>query len=624
MVNGKRPGVSSYRGNPLNTVSILIAIFITVMIVHAANTDNDDFYDNIARQDDVAMRIFQSYVEDISATALIDNAIRGMMRILDPHSVYFEPKQYEQLVVDTEGKFGGLGILMSIREKVPTVISPYSGTPASRAGIQSGDQIVAIEGTSTAGMSMENAIKMIRGEPGTGITITVRRKGEENDRDYRIVRESIRIKAVPFSGVFQDDIGYIQLAHFSEKAGTDLEQAIKELIVKRIKGLIVDLRGNPGGLLPQAIEVAEKFLPRKALIVTTRGRTRVQNRDTYSNSRPVCPVEMPLVILVNSTSASASEIVAGAIQDYDRGVIVGDTTYGKGSVQSVIPLDNTHHIKLTTAFYYTPSGRCINSPGNAPRLTAGNAETDRMKENEPENGLTAMIDRSRIDTSVYLTKNGRVVRGGGGIIPDFPVDRNTPQIALRMLLEKDVFFRFANTEYPNLKKRHVTIDAAFTIDESIMKSFYRFLDTIQFDYRNPAQTRFSEFTLSAGLKNPVDPTEEPVDSLPEEPLWKENEKRLMQEYAAKMDSILRAVSRRELEGSEKEIKRHLRLAFVTRAFGQDTETYYREYLSDDPQFEAARSLLTDNERYTALLQPPISASAAVDIVPAEESDTKNN
>lgn len=624
MKKGKCLSKRLYRGNPLNIVFILIAIFLNVTTVHAVNADNDDFYDNIVRQDDVAMRIFQSYVEDIPATALIDNAIRGMMQILDPHSVYFEPKQYEQLVVDTEGKFGGLGILISIREQVPTVLSPYNGTPASRAGIQSGDQIVKIEGKSTTGMTMENAIKMMRGEPGTGITITIRRKGEENDRDYTIVREIIRIKAVPFAGVFQNDIGYVQLAHFSEEAGTEVEKAIKELTAKKIKGLILDLRGNPGGLLPQAIEVAEKFLPRKALIVTTRGRTRVQNRDNYSGTRPVYPVDMPLVVLVNSMSASASEIVAGAIQDYDRGVIVGDTTFGKGSVQSVIPLDNTHHIKLTTAFYYTPSGRCINSPGNAPRITADKAETDSVKENEPENGIIKVMNRPGIDTAAYLTKNGRVVRGGGGIIPDIPVEQKTPHMTLRMLLGKDAFFQFANAEYPILKKRHIKIDAEFAVDESIITSFYRFLDSIQFDFQSLAQTRFSEFTLSAGLKDTVDSVGVSVDLLPEVPRWKENEKRLMQKYAAKMDSMLRDESRRELEESEKEIKKYIRQAFLTREFGQDTEIYYREYLSDDPQFEAARELLTDNERYGALLQPAISAAAAVDIIPAEDTGTENN
>ena len=366
---------------PVTGIVIMIVV-IAGLVVDATKADGDSFYGDIIRLDNVATKIHQNYVEEMDSKDLIDNAIQGMLRILDPHTSYFEPKQYEELRIHTEGKFGGLGIQISIRDKVLTVMTPIAGTPASRSGIQSGDQIIKINGKSTAGITIDNAVEKLRGEPDTKVTISIRRKGESKDIDYTINREIIHIKSVPYYGVIQNDIGYIHLQTFSQDAGAEVERAIKELLKKNIKGMVFDLRHNPGGLLPQAIEVAEKFLPRKSLVVSTRGRVRGQNKEFYSATQPVLPETMPLAVLVDYASASASEIVAGAIQDWDRGVVVGDTTFGKGSVQSILPLDKTHHLKLTTAFYYTPSGRCINRPENAVRGSTLNDIDEEFSEDD--------------------------------------------------------------------------------------------------------------------------------------------------------------------------------------------------------------------------------------------------
>jgi carboxyl-terminal processing protease len=362
----KKGSYSLLSGIPFAGVIVLVVV-LAGLVVDATNVDSDNFYEDIIRQDDVATKIHQNYVEEISSKDLIDNAIKGMLHILDPHTTYFEAKQYEELKIHTEGKFGGLGIQISIRDKVLTVMTPIGGTPAARAGIQSGDQIIRIEGKSTAGISIDNAVRKLRGEPGTKITITIRRKGEAKDLDYTITREIIHIKSVPWYGVLDNNIGYVKLQTFSEEAGSDVEKATKELLAKNIKGLIFDLRHNPGGLLPQAIEVAEKFLPRKSLIVSTRGRVRGQNRENYSGAQPVYPVDMPFAVLVDYASASASEIVAGAIQDRGRGKLVGVTTYGKGSVQSVTRLvDGQGQIRVTTARWLTPKERQINQIGLEP------------------------------------------------------------------------------------------------------------------------------------------------------------------------------------------------------------------------------------------------------------------
>lgn len=578
--------------------TVIMMVVITGLVVDATKADGDSFYADINRMDNVAVKIHQNYVEEMSSKDLIDNAIQGMIKILDPHTSYFEPKQYEELKIHTEGKFGGLGIQISIRDKVLTVMTPISGTPASRAGIQSGDQIIKIDGKPTAGFTVDKAVEKLRGEPGSKVTISIRRKGEIDDIDYTISREVIHIKSVPFYGILENDIGYIHLQTFSQEAGSEVEKAIKELSKKNIKGLIFDLRHNPGGLLPQAIEVAEKYLPRKSLVVSTRGRVRGQNKEFYSASQPVLSEGIPLAVLVDYASASASEIVAGAIQDWDRGVVIGDTTFGKGSVQSILPLDQTYHIKLTTAFYYTPSGRCINRPENAIR----GSTLDEEFASEEETGKTDSVSTSKIDTTQYKTKNGRIVYGSGGIIPDTVVTPPLPSLPVRALFGKDVFFQFANHEYPRLKKRKGKIDSNFVVDDMIMKKFQNYLDSIKFSFQTVAQMRFNEFKLGTGIKDTVDSAGKKVEVYLEQPKWNDKELQVLKSYAGKMDSLLNEESKRTLGSNNAEIRKYLKEAFLVREFGQDHEIYYRTKLADDVQMKAALTLLSDSIRYNSFLK----------------------
>lgn len=582
--------------------TVIMIVVITGLVVDATKADGDSFYADIIRLDNVATKIHQNYVEEMSSKDLIDNAIQGMLRILDPHTSYFEPKQYEELKIHTEGKFGGLGIQISIRDKVLTVMTPIAGTPASRAGIQSGDQIIKIDNKSTAGITIDKAVEKLRGEPGSKVTITIRRKGEINDIDYAVAREVIHIKSVPYYGVLENDIGYIYLQTFSQEAGAEVEKAIKELTKKNIKGLVFDLRHNPGGLLPQAIEVAEKYLPRKSLVVSTRGRIRGQNKEFYSATQPVLPLELPMAVLVDYASASASEIVAGAIQDWDRGLVIGDTTFGKGSVQSILPLDKTHHIKLTTAFYYTPSGRCINRPENAIRGSTLDEEF-AGEESEDEDSVKAdSIASSKIDTTQYKTKNGRIVYGSGGIIPDTVVSPPMASLPVRALFGKDVFFQFANQEYPRLKKRKGKIDNNFVVDDVIMKNFNTYLDSIKFTFKTLSQLRFDDFKLGTGIRDTVDSAGKKVEIYPEMPSWNDKELQTLKSISAKMDSILYDESRRTLSSNDTEIKKYLREAFLVREFGQDHEIYYRTKLSDDIQMKVALSILSDINLYNQFLK----------------------
>jgi len=591
---------NSFGKIPLVGVVILVVV-VMGLLIDATRADSDSFYKDIVRLDNVASKIHQNYVEEVSSKDLIDNAIKGMTHILDPHTTYFEEKDYQELKIHTEGKFGGLGIQISIRDKVLTVMTPIAGTPASRAGIQSGDQILKIDGKSTAGITIDNAVGKLRGEPGTKVTITIRRNGEMKDVDYTINREIIHIKPVPFAGVISDSIGYVQLTTFSEDAGAEVEKAIRDLLKKNIKGLVFDLRHNPGGLLPQAIEVSEKFLPKKSLIVSTKGRVSGQNKESFSSSQPVVPPEMPLAVLVNYASASASEIVSGAIQDWDRGIIIGDTTFGKGSVQTLLPLDQTHTIKLTTAFYYTPSGRCINRPENSIR---GNDTEEDAAEGDSNSVDSSKTSKSKIDTTVYKTKkNGRVVYGSGGIIPDTIVKIDIPALPVRALLVKDVFFQFANSIYPQLKKRNVKIDKDYSTDDATIKGFLKYLDSTKFTFQSLAQMRFEEFKKSSGLKDSVDSLGKKVVLYPELPKFEDSELAEMKKMVQRIDSVLVDESKRAVAGNDKEIKKFLRDAILYREYGQDHEVYYRSKLAEDTQLKAAVSLIANKSMYSSLLLP---------------------
>ncbi|MBN1130236.1 MAG: S41 family peptidase [Chitinispirillaceae bacterium] len=600
------------RKPPVIGFAVLTVIFAGLLVdVSTAGGERDNFYADIVRFDDVATKIHQNYVEDMKFGDIIDSGVNGMLRMLDPHTTYMNEKEYSELKIHLQGRFGGLGIQIAIRDKVLSVMTPITGTPASRAGIQPGDQIIKIDGKSTAGITIDRAVSKLRGEPGTKVALTIRRKGEPKDMEYVITRGIIEIKAVPFYGVIDSAIGYINFSQFSEKAEAEVAKAIRELLKKNIRGLILDMRWNPGGLLPQAVDVAGLFLPRGSLVVSTRGRSLTidQNRDFPSMAEPVLPVSTPLVMLVNYASASASEIVAGAIQDWDRGVVVGDTTFGKGSVQTPIPLDKKYTLKLTTAYYYTPSGRCINRPENAVRGSAhnygyGDADADTALSDSTGDAQNDRI-KAKADTTRYFTKNGRVVFGGGGIIPDTVVQQEVTHLAVRALFGKDIFFRFANHEYAFLKKKNRIRGGKISLDDEIMKDFYRFLDSVNFSYESIAQIQFREFKrrseLAADTSADSAKLRRIVPGL--KPKWTAQEMAELKKFAGAIDSVLSRENRRTLAENEKEIRKHLYEALLIRHLGQDDEAFYRWRLSDDPVVKTAVRFLANKDIYSSLIKP---------------------
>jgi carboxyl-terminal processing protease len=591
----------------------LIILFVTIagLAVDVSKSDGDSFYTDIMRFEHVALKIHQNYVESMDSKLLMDRAIDGMFQILDPHSTYFEKKQFDELMIQTEGKFGGLGIQISIRDKVLTVMTPIPGTPAERAGIQSGDQILKINSKSTAGITIDEAVGKLRGEPGTDVTINVRRRGEK-DLDYKITREIIHIKAVPYYGVFNDSIGYVTLKTFSEDAGKEVGKAVRELLKRKIKGIVLDLRYNPGGLLPQAIEVAEKFLPQKSLVVYTRGRMQNQNHEYYATENPVLPQDIPMIVMVNYASASASEIVSGAIQDWDKGLIVGDTTFGKGSVQSILPIDEDHHLKLTTAFYYTPSGRCINKPENGIRgKGAKNDDNEDADSEEGEKGKQTPKDTSvKKDTTTYKTNKGRTVFGGGGIVPDTIVKQPIPDFLVRSLFIKDAFFSFANTEYNKLKAKRIKVDSTFAVSNEIYADFQHYLDSTHFKFQNQAQVMFEDFKQRSGIVSDTvkDTSKKARDAAAAElvkPKWAKGDLENIRKASVQLDNILSQDSKREFSENADEIKKYVKDALLARELGQDSDYMYRLKLKDDVQFKAALALFSNKAAFEKLLKPKV-------------------
>ena len=375
--------------------------------------------------DDVLGHVSAYYVDSIGETDLYDRATRGMLEQLkDPYSVLLTGDDYKALTEQTSGNYAGLGIQIDVRDGWITVVAPLPDTPAERAGVATGDQIIEVDGRSTEGWKNDEAVKALRGDAGSKVAITVRRSGVSDPIKYNLVRAQIHIRSVPPGTMFDGGVGYISLNPVAETSADELQSEIGAMKSKGMKSMILDLRLNPGGLLDQGVKVADLFLDQKQEIVATRGRARGSTKEFYDEVKQQWP-ELPIVVLVNDGTASAAEIIAGALQDHDRAVVVGTPTFGKGLVQTLFPLGDGVALKLTTARWYTPSGRTI-------QRTAKNEE-DQAVQAAVEAGDSvpgAAQDKEHSDSAIrsrpiYHTDAGRVVRGGGGIVPDLVIRPDT-------------------------------------------------------------------------------------------------------------------------------------------------------------------------------------------------------
>ena len=442
---------------------------------------SSDLYANVDLFVEVLHKVEENYVNPVESEKLVNGAIKGMLRDLDPYSQFLDRKSFGELENFTHGSFGGVGIVVSVRDNFPTVISPIEGSPAWEAGLRSGDVIVKIEGQSTAGFTVEDAANKLRGPAGTHVTLSVRREGDPEEHDYAIDRRVIETRSVPYAFLADKGVGYLRLSSFSEKSGAEVRAAVARLGTEGAKSLVFDLRSNPGGVLEQAVDVAEQFVPNGSLVVDTRGRLHTQDKRYYaSESHP--NVTWPMVVLVDGGSASAAEIVAGALQDLDRALVVGHTSFGKGSVQSVYPLAQSGEaLKLTTALYYTPSGRSIHRLAHAAR------DEDEAADDDTADSTAVAPPADSLPRPRFHTSGGRLVYGGGGITPDVTVLADSlPPLALR-LEQRGLPFRFAN----RWVNTHPGVKLAAALGEQPWREFLAFAraESVAVDDRAAEQQR---------------------------------------------------------------------------------------------------------------------------------------
>ena len=409
----------------------LISFFSGGWLLQRGVASDGNVYQQARLFDDVLGHVNTYFVDSIGETDLYQKATRGMLeQLMDPYSVLLTGDDYKALTEQTSGNYAGLGIQIDVRDGWITVVAPLPETPAERAGIETGDQIIEVDGKSTEGWKNDQAVKALRGVAGSKIVITVRRGGIPDPIKYRLTRAQIHMKSVPAGTMFEGGIGYISLNPVSETSAEELRQEISGMKTRGMKSLIMDLRSNPGGLLDQGVKVADLFLDTRQEIVSTRGRARGSTKEFFDEARQAWP-DLPIVILVNDGTASAAEIIAGALQDHDRAVVVGAPTFGKGLVQTLFPLGEGVALKLTTARWFTPSGRTIQRIAKDEEDQATQAAQALVSDTVLGAPDKEASDSALKERPIFHTDAGRVVRGGGGIVPDLVIRPDTLTTAER-------------------------------------------------------------------------------------------------------------------------------------------------------------------------------------------------
>jgi len=370
-------------------LAVIVVLFLglrSIAFSAWSKKNNEDLYREVDLFANTLAIIQSDYVDEVGPKELIYGALNGMLASLDPHSQFLDPESYNELKVDTQGRFGGLGIEITIKDSLLTVVTPMEDTPAWKAGVKAGDRIVKINDELTRNINLIDAAKKLRGVPGSSVEITVLRESGNQILDFKITRDIINIKDIKEAKILEDGIGYIRLSEFRENTSREFKSAMERLKKGGMKAFILDLRNNPGGLLDNAVKISEEFVEKGSLIVYTKSREAQQNLEFYARqNRP--NLDLPMVVLINEGSASGSEIVAAALQDYKRAIIVGKKSFGKGSVQTIIPLGDGSALKLTTSRYYTPLGRIIHDKGVTPDIVIDEGIIESLQVGEEEDGV---------------------------------------------------------------------------------------------------------------------------------------------------------------------------------------------------------------------------------------------
>ena len=540
---------------------IVIGLFAGGLLTGFFRNSDDDLVLRIHRWINVFGKVYTdvalNYVDEVDPERFMHAGIDGMLKTLDPYTVYLGEKETDEMDLVTTGKYAGIGVTIGMRDGHVTVISPMEGFSAAKQGIQSGDRILEIDGKSLKGVSLDEVRMMVRGVPGTTVKMKIEREGEPKPIEFVLIREEIPVRNVTYAGFVENGIGYIRLERFSRTAGDDVRASIKELRDKgAVKSVILDLRDNPGGLLDIAVDVVSKFVPESTLVVSTKGRRLDSERKYYSMEKPLLP-DVPMAVLVDRGSASASEIVAGSIQDLDRGVIVGTRSFGKGLVQTITRISENSSLKITSGRYYTPSGRSIQEIDYFHRTKDG--------------VFTVKPDSMRKE---FRTAHNRKVLDGGGIVPDSTVPDDSSSKLLEELARKAMLFKYAN----HLAAEKKMIPDDFVITDELMKDFEAFLKERDFQYEEDAEIKLKELRAAAE---------------------KARYGKLFNEEIDRVVKVVSAEKSRVLERYNKELRKALRLEIIERMKGE--KAAIQASLKDDTQVQVAATLLKNRKVYDKLL-----------------------
>lgn len=529
----------------------MVLLFFPILSYAQEKQNNFEISKSIDIYNNVLRYLNMNYVDEINPAELNETAINAMLKELDPYTVFIPESEIEDVRLLTMGEYGGIGAIIQYYDDNVHISEPYENFPAHKAGLLPGDAILEINGVNTEKKTVSEVSELLKGQPGSQLTLKIRREGEKNIITKTLTREKIKIDNIPYYTVLDGGIAYIILNQFTKDAAKELKEAfLKMKSENELKGVVIDLRGNGGGLLNEAIDIVNIFMPKNKLVVYTQGKTPDQNRNYYTKYEAE-DTEIPLAILVNESSASASEIVSGSIQDFDRGVIVGQRTFGKGLVQNILPMTYNTQMKVTVSKYYIPSKRCIQ-------------EIDYSK--KTKNDTLAKNDTLGPE---FKTANGRIVYEGHGIQPDVKIEPEILSTITVHLYAQNMIFKYANKFY----REHKTIapPEEFEITDEIYNDFVNFVEEQDFSYTSESEKDFEELIKTAKLEGYYDNIKEQLDVLEKE---------------------LRSHKDNDLINNKEEISEILKMEIVGRYYFQKGKII--SSLKDDPELNRAVEILLDS------------------------------
>ncbi|MCF6341839.1 MAG: S41 family peptidase [Bacteroidales bacterium] len=547
--------------NKISFRVVLVFVLLTAFnFVRAQDENNFELSKNIEIYIDVLRQLNLNYADDINPGDLNKTAIDAMLSKLDPYTVYIPESQIEDFELMTKGEYGGIGSLIQKQDEYVVITDPYEGFPAQKAGLKPGDKIIEVDGESAVGKNSSVVSEKLKGIPGTSLNITVQPYGDTINKQVEIIREKVKIPNIPYYGMISESIGYIALSQFNPNAAAEVKKAFLDLQSNNnLQGIVIDLRGNGGGLLSEAVGIVNIFVPKGQTVVTTKGKINAEAM-VHRTRNSAVNTKIPLVVAVNSNSASASEIVAGAIQDLDRGVIIGERTFGKGLVQNVLPLPFNAKLKVTIAKYYIPSGRCIQA-------------IDYFHENG--NSKAAIVPDSLI--SAFKTKAGRTVYDGGGIEPDIQAERKDFSQITADLYAGNYIFNYAN--HFALEHQEILPPGQFEIDETTFEDFKKFITDQDFDYSTETESLLEDLKGSTKREKYYDALKEQLDEL---------------------ELVLVEEKKQDIDKYKDEIKEMLLVEIVSRYYYQKGRIEVA--LKDDPVTAKAVEFLNKPAKYVSLLK----------------------